>query len=240
MMVRQIAVLDADGYATCPDCGTRVKCGSAGLMNLEKCHQTSNACKNARDKRNKDQKKKNTSLFNSIAKHPVSGFFIRPNFTTTWFLTGSVCFLCNDDQDVADIGTSDCPRCSPTITLDLSQGQRVLEHVGTHILHDPSIDWSVPLTRVCRGKRISQPHRNSSSNKVARTMLCPTQPWQWVLSRKLFPLAPKMAQLLKKQVDQSVNRFQGGTYSIPWMGVYVERWLIPWSRCQMRLLSVKK
>jgi len=64
MMVRQIAVLDADGYATCPDCGTQVKCGSAGLMNLEKCHQTSNACKNARDKRDKDQKKKNTSLFN--------------------------------------------------------------------------------------------------------------------------------------------------------------------------------
>jgi len=64
MMVRQTAVLDADGYATCPDCGTRMKCGSAGLMNLEKCHQTSNACKNARDKRNKDQKKKNTSLFN--------------------------------------------------------------------------------------------------------------------------------------------------------------------------------
>lgn len=41
-----------------------MKCGSAGLMNLEKCHQTSNACKNARDKRDKDQKKRNTNLFN--------------------------------------------------------------------------------------------------------------------------------------------------------------------------------
>ena len=34
----QLAVLDADGYAVCPDCGTRVKCGSAGLANLEKRH----------------------------------------------------------------------------------------------------------------------------------------------------------------------------------------------------------
>ena len=36
----QLAVLDADGYAVCPDCGTRVKCGSAGLANLEKRHRT--------------------------------------------------------------------------------------------------------------------------------------------------------------------------------------------------------
>jgi hypothetical protein len=33
-------------------------------MNIEKHHQTSNACKNAQDKHDKDQKKKNTSLFN--------------------------------------------------------------------------------------------------------------------------------------------------------------------------------
>jgi hypothetical protein len=62
--VTQLAVLDADGYAICPDCGTRVKCGSAGLANLEKRHRTSDSCKNAREKRDKDQKKKNTSLFN--------------------------------------------------------------------------------------------------------------------------------------------------------------------------------
>jgi hypothetical protein len=36
--------------------------------------------------------------------------------------------------------TSDCPRCSPTVTLDLSQGQRVLEHTGSHILlYDPAV-----------------------------------------------------------------------------------------------------
>jgi hypothetical protein len=37
----QVAVLEADGYAICPDCGTRVKCGSVGLNNLEKCHRGS-------------------------------------------------------------------------------------------------------------------------------------------------------------------------------------------------------
>ena len=59
----QLAVLDADGYAVCPDCGTRVKCGSVWLANLEKRHRKSDACKTARDKHDKEQKKKNTSLF---------------------------------------------------------------------------------------------------------------------------------------------------------------------------------
>ena len=56
-------MLDADGYAVCPDCGTRVKCGSVWLANLKKRHQKSDACKTARDKHDKEQKKKNTSLF---------------------------------------------------------------------------------------------------------------------------------------------------------------------------------
>ncbi|KAF8241159.1 hypothetical protein L208DRAFT_11569 [Tricholoma matsutake] len=60
----QLAVLEVDGYAVCPDCGTRVKCGSAGLNNLEKCHRASDACKNAREKCDKDMRKKNANLFN--------------------------------------------------------------------------------------------------------------------------------------------------------------------------------
>ena len=47
--------------------------------------------------------------------------------------TGEACFVCESDHDLGDIGlmtTSDCPRCSPTITLDLSQCyvEFVLEH----------------------------------------------------------------------------------------------------------------
>jgi hypothetical protein len=34
----QKATLDPDGYATCPDCKTRIHCGSVGLSNLEKNH----------------------------------------------------------------------------------------------------------------------------------------------------------------------------------------------------------
>lgn len=47
------------------------------------------------------------------------------------------------------MGTSDCPQCSPTITLDLSQGQRVLEHIGAHVIHDPGIASSMPLCGLC-------------------------------------------------------------------------------------------
>ena len=54
----QVAVLDADGYAACPDCGTRVKCGRVGLANLEKRHQNSDACKNAQEKHKKKENKR--------------------------------------------------------------------------------------------------------------------------------------------------------------------------------------
>ena len=46
--------------------------------------------------------------------------------------------------------SSDCPQCSPTVTLDLSQGQRVLEHIGSHILYDPAVIQSIePLCGLC-------------------------------------------------------------------------------------------
>ena len=48
-----------------------------------------------------------------------------------------------------DIGTSDCPRCSPTVPLDLLQGQYMLEHISSHILHDQSLDRTMPLCGLC-------------------------------------------------------------------------------------------
>jgi hypothetical protein len=60
----------------------------------------------------------------------------------TIHIQGYACFVCETDEDLGQIGdqkTVECPRCSPTITLDLSQGQRVLEHIGAHILHDPGV-----------------------------------------------------------------------------------------------------
>jgi hypothetical protein len=59
------------------------------------------------------------------------------------YVSGKSCFLCEDSTKTVDIGrlnTSTCPVCSPEITLDLSQGQRILEHIGAHILFDPKVD----------------------------------------------------------------------------------------------------
>ena len=67
--------------------------------------------------------------------------------------TGSACFICESDHNLGNIGTmttSDCPRCSPTVTLDLTQGQHVLEHIGSHILHDPGVIRAIePLCGLC-------------------------------------------------------------------------------------------
>ncbi|KAF9001173.1 hypothetical protein BDQ17DRAFT_1426738 [Cyathus striatus] len=55
---------------------------------------------------------------------------------------GYACFVCETDCDIGDIGhldTSECMRCSPPTTLDLTQGQRILEHMGAHILFDPDV-----------------------------------------------------------------------------------------------------
>jgi len=52
--------------------------------------------------------------------------------------------------DIGSMTTSDCPHCSPTVTLDLSQGRRVLEHIGSHILYDPAVIRSIePLCGMC-------------------------------------------------------------------------------------------
>jgi hypothetical protein len=52
--------------------------------------------------------------------------------------------------DIGRLKTSDCPRCSPTITLDLTQGQRVLDHIGAHILFDAAVISSQsPLCGLC-------------------------------------------------------------------------------------------
>lgn len=68
-------------------------------------------------------------------------------------LIGSACFVCESDQYFGEIGrlkTSDCPRCSPTIALNLTQGQRVLDHIGAHILFDAAvINSQSPLCGLC-------------------------------------------------------------------------------------------
>ncbi|KAI0283829.1 hypothetical protein BC826DRAFT_891645, partial [Russula brevipes] len=42
-----------------------------------------------------------------------------------------------------------CPKCQPTIDFDSSLRQRVVEHIGAHILHDASVDRSSEPCGLC-------------------------------------------------------------------------------------------
>jgi len=54
----RIPVIDAEGYTVCPDCDSRINCGTVGIANLEKRHRGKKVCKAAQEKRDKDTKKK--------------------------------------------------------------------------------------------------------------------------------------------------------------------------------------
>ncbi|KAG6825754.1 hypothetical protein H0H92_002534 [Tricholoma furcatifolium] len=63
-------VLDAEGYAICPDCGTRVNCGRVGVANLELRHRGTKACRAAAQKRDKS-KTKSTSILSFLKQRPT-------------------------------------------------------------------------------------------------------------------------------------------------------------------------
>ena len=42
-------------------------------------------------------------------------------------------------KDIQGKKTLESPCCSPSMILDLLQGQHVLEHIGAHILYDPGV-----------------------------------------------------------------------------------------------------
>ena len=49
-------VLDAEGYAECPDCEARIHCSTIGLANLEKQHHGTKTCLETKAKRDKNVK----------------------------------------------------------------------------------------------------------------------------------------------------------------------------------------
>ena len=59
---KALPVLDAEGYTLCPDCDSRVKCGTIGLANLEKRHRGTKICKAAQEKRDKAKTRKNGTI----------------------------------------------------------------------------------------------------------------------------------------------------------------------------------
>ena len=70
---KALPVLDAEGYALCPDCDSRVNCGTIGLANLEKRHRGTKACKSVQAKRDKKSK---------LRKDGTILSFLKPKATT--------------------------------------------------------------------------------------------------------------------------------------------------------------
>jgi hypothetical protein len=48
-----------------------------------------------------------------------------------------------------DYSGHECPACTPTVRLDTSNGQCMLAHIGSHVLHDPSVDRSQEPCGLC-------------------------------------------------------------------------------------------
>ncbi|KAJ7874305.1 hypothetical protein B0H14DRAFT_2343741 [Mycena olivaceomarginata] len=65
---------------------------------------------------------------------------------------GKACFLCEHDTNGRSIdpeAENCCPKCSPAVPLNISQGQRVLAHCGAHLLFDPSINRQHEACGLC-------------------------------------------------------------------------------------------
>ena len=62
------------------------------------------------------------------------------------------CFVC-DEKLTDDVNqtsqSSDCSRCGPAVSLNWTNGQRILEHMGAHVLHDSMFDNSEKLCGLC-------------------------------------------------------------------------------------------
>ncbi len=73
-------MLDAQGFTICPECDTRINCGTAGLANLAR-HQGKGTCRAAKDKRDKDGKKKNMTIL-AFWKKPTAKPILIPSTVT--------------------------------------------------------------------------------------------------------------------------------------------------------------
>jgi hypothetical protein len=63
------------------------------------------------------------------------------------------CFVCDEKPSNVDTNnlneSCDCARCGPSVVLNWKNGQRVLEHMGAHILHDSRLDSSEERCGLC-------------------------------------------------------------------------------------------
>lgn len=57
-------------------------------------------------------------------------------------VSGKACFLCEDERELSGLGgasTVECEYCEVPPLLDVSQSQRVIEHMASHILRDANV-----------------------------------------------------------------------------------------------------
>lgn len=65
--------------------------------------------------------------------------------------SGRACFVCEVPNEAStDLnGLTDCSRCGPSVKLDQKHAQRVLEHMGAHILYDATMNTSEEYCGLC-------------------------------------------------------------------------------------------
>ncbi|TFY55061.1 hypothetical protein EVG20_g9459 [Dentipellis fragilis] len=65
-------------------------------------------------------------------------------------LSGLACFVAEALHELRDLSVLECPACTdPGVQLDTSNGQRILAHIGSHVLYDPSVDRSEEPCGLC-------------------------------------------------------------------------------------------
>ncbi|KAF8192027.1 hypothetical protein K438DRAFT_2136827, partial [Mycena galopus ATCC 62051] len=65
---------------------------------------------------------------------------------------GQACFVCQGYEDEIDLDqsiVSCCPKCGPSVPLDLTKAPRQLEHFGAHQLHDPTVNQNHEPCGLC-------------------------------------------------------------------------------------------
>ena len=83
------------------------------------------------------------SLRSQVISSSMYWLFQNTNSDLGFMYLGKACFIGENGQesvDVAIFNSTNCPACGPDSTLDLSKGQRLLEHIAAHILHGSKIE----------------------------------------------------------------------------------------------------
>jgi hypothetical protein len=62
---------------------------------------------------------------------------------------GEACFILEDLYDVQEVSVHKCPACIPPIRLNKTNGQHVLAHITSHVLHNPTINKSQEPCGLC-------------------------------------------------------------------------------------------